>query len=89
MYIFTNSVDKSKLKYINSPVNDIIPINIIGIIGALIMSLYDSVLVTGCDENYIYFNDPMTVEVKKAPINDFREAWIQMGNKQLQLQKSQ
>ena len=53
------------------------------------MSLYDSVLVTGCDENYIYFNDPMTVEVKKAPINDFREAWIQMGNKQLQLQKSQ
>ncbi|GKU84906.1 hypothetical protein NCCP28_43020 [Niallia sp. NCCP-28] len=46
-----------------------------------------SVLVTGYGENYIYFSDPMTVGVKKAPINDFREAWIQVENKQLQLQK--
>ncbi|MGE7609799.1 hypothetical protein ACQKML_24815 [Peribacillus frigoritolerans] len=35
-----------------------------------------SVLVTGYDENYIAFNDPMTVEVKKTPTNDFREAWV-------------
>jgi hypothetical protein len=44
-------------------------------------------LVTGYDENYIYFNDPMTVEVKKTPINDFREAWIQMGKQAITLQK--
>ena len=37
-----------------------------------------SVLVTGYDENYIYFNDSMTVEVK-TNINDFRNVWIQMG----------
>nr|WP_251030380.1 C39 family peptidase [Bacillus sp. ISL-35] len=39
-----------------------------------------SVLVTGYDENFIYFNDPLTVEKnKKAPIKDFAEAWVQMG----------
>lgn len=39
-----------------------------------------SVLVTGYDKNYIYFNDPLTGEKnKKAPIADFEAAWIQMG----------
>lgn len=38
-----------------------------------------SVLVTGYDEEYIYFNDPMKAEIRKAPINNFREAWVQMG----------
>lgn len=37
-----------------------------------------SVLVTGYDKKYIYFNDPLGRN-KKAPINDFREAWVQMG----------
>ncbi|MFC4558593.1 C39 family peptidase [Virgibacillus kekensis] len=37
-----------------------------------------SVLVTGYDEKFIYFNDPLN-RTDKAPINDFKEAWIQMG----------
>lgn len=39
-----------------------------------------SVLITGYDEKYIYFNDPLTGEKnKKAPIKDFEESWVQMG----------
>ena len=39
-----------------------------------------SVLITGYDQNYIYFNDPLTgVKNKKAPIKDFEESWVQMG----------
>ncbi|SDM12237.1 C39 family peptidase [Sediminibacillus halophilus] len=38
-----------------------------------------SVLVTGYDESYIYFNDPLAKQQRKAPINAFREAWVQMG----------
>ncbi|MCM3575803.1 MULTISPECIES: C39 family peptidase [Mesobacillus] len=39
-----------------------------------------SVLITGYDENFIYFNDPLTGEKnKKAPMKDFVEAWVQMG----------
>ncbi|WP_237648713.1 C39 family peptidase [Sediminibacillus terrae] len=38
-----------------------------------------SVLVTGYDETYIYFNDPLAKKQRKAPINDFKEAWVQMG----------
>jgi uncharacterized protein YvpB len=39
-----------------------------------------SVLITGYDENYVYFNDPLTGEKnKKAPMKDFMEAWVQMG----------
>ncbi|CAM3980612.1 Peptidase C39-like domain-containing protein [Mesobacillus thioparans] len=39
-----------------------------------------SVLITGYDENFAYFNDPLTGEKnKKAPIKDFVEAWVQMG----------
>lgn len=40
-----------------------------------------SVLITGYDEEYIYFNDPLTGEKnKKAPITDFEESWVQMGS---------
>lgn len=39
-----------------------------------------SVLVTGYDKEYVYFNDPLTGEKnKKAPMQDFTEAWVQMG----------
>ena len=39
-----------------------------------------SVLVTGYDQKYVYFNDPLTGEKnKKAPMQDFTEAWVQMG----------
>ncbi|WP_053218830.1 C39 family peptidase [Virgibacillus senegalensis] len=38
-----------------------------------------SVLVTGYDEKFIYFNDPLAKKQRKAPINDFKEAWVQMG----------
>ncbi|WP_312095685.1 C39 family peptidase [Niallia sp.] len=40
-----------------------------------------SVLLTGYDETYIYFNDPLTgAKNKKAPIKDFEESWVQMGS---------
>lgn len=40
-----------------------------------------SVLITCYDEEYIYFNDPLTGEKnKKAPITDFEESWVQMGS---------
>lgn len=38
-----------------------------------------SVLVTGYDEEYIYFNDPIRADIRKAPIKGFKEAWVQMG----------
>ncbi|KAF0816413.1 hypothetical protein KIS4809_4810 [Bacillus sp. ZZV12-4809] len=39
-----------------------------------------SVLLTGYDQDYMYFNDPLTGEKnKKAPITDFEKAWVQMG----------
>ncbi len=41
-----------------------------------------SVLVTGYDENYIYFNDPLNY-TNFADINTFKEAWIQMGSQAL------
>lgn len=37
-----------------------------------------SVLVTGYDHEYIYFNDPLQRD-SKAKINDFNAAWAQMG----------
>lgn len=40
-----------------------------------------SVLITGYDENYVYFNEPLTGEKnKKTAISDFEEAWVQMGS---------
>jgi uncharacterized protein YvpB len=39
-----------------------------------------SVLITGYDQQFIYFNDPLSGEQnKKAPIRDFEESWVQMG----------
>ncbi|MFE8703333.1 C39 family peptidase [Cytobacillus sp. FJAT-54145] len=39
-----------------------------------------SVLITGYDQQFIYFNDPLTGEKnKKAPLVDFEESWVQMG----------
>lgn len=38
-----------------------------------------AVLITGYDRNYIYFNDPIDGKSKKAPFNDFVDAWVQMG----------
>jgi uncharacterized protein YvpB len=40
-----------------------------------------SVLLTGYDLQFVYFNDPLTGEKnKKAPIKDFEESWVQMGS---------
>ena len=40
-----------------------------------------SVLLTGYDQQFIYFNDPLTgAKNKKAPITDFKESWVQMGS---------
>ncbi|WP_112181691.1 MULTISPECIES: C39 family peptidase [Paraliobacillus] len=38
-----------------------------------------SVLVTGYDQEYIYFNDPLNATKRKVSITSFEEAWIQMG----------
>ncbi|GAE28321.1 hypothetical protein JCM9140_4538 [Halalkalibacter wakoensis JCM 9140] len=39
-----------------------------------------SVLVTGFDDDYVYFNDPLAnVKNRKIPQRDFVEAWEQMG----------
>jgi uncharacterized protein YvpB len=38
-----------------------------------------SVLVTGYDENYIYFNDPLGYQ-SHAPRQEFEDAWRQMGS---------
>ncbi len=39
-----------------------------------------SVLITGYDNDYVYFNDPLMGEKdKRAPKQDFIDAWVQMG----------
>ncbi|MCD5325046.1 MULTISPECIES: C39 family peptidase [Pontibacillus] len=38
-----------------------------------------SVVITGYDQDFMYFNDPLTGKKKKAPKDDFKEAWVQMG----------
>ena len=43
-----------------------------------------SVLITGYDRNYVYFNDPLTGKKnRKAPIDDFEKSWVQMGSQAL------
>jgi uncharacterized protein YvpB len=40
-----------------------------------------SVLVTGFDPNYIYFNDPLAnIKNRKVPISSFKRGWEQMGS---------
>ncbi|WP_243355406.1 C39 family peptidase [Bacillus litorisediminis] len=40
-----------------------------------------SVLLTGYDEQFVYFNDPLTGEKnKKAPMIEFVQSWTQMGS---------
>ncbi|MRG85225.1 C39 family peptidase [Salinibacillus xinjiangensis] len=46
-----------------------------------------SVLVTGYDEDYVYFNDPLERK-KKAPFDDFLDAWVQMGKQAVTIEKS-
>jgi len=41
-----------------------------------------SVLITGYDEKYVYFNDPLDRE-SKAPMEHFKDAWEQMGKQAL------
>ncbi|HEY4552464.1 MAG TPA: C39 family peptidase [Bacillaceae bacterium] len=49
-----------------------------------------SVLITGYDREYIYFNDPLTGQKnKKAPISDFEKSWVQMGSQALTYQLDQ
>lgn len=47
-----------------------------------------SVLVTGYDDNYIYFNDPLAGITKKAPIREFHDAWVQMGKQAITIKPS-
>ncbi|MBS4200088.1 C39 family peptidase [Bacillus sp. FJAT-49732] len=43
-----------------------------------------SVLITGYDDQFVYFNDPLTgIKNKKAPIKDFEKSWVQMGSQAL------
>jgi uncharacterized protein YvpB len=40
-----------------------------------------SVVITGFDQNYVYFNDPLNPEAnRKKPLADFKAAWEQMGS---------
>lgn len=41
-----------------------------------------AVLITGYDENFIYFNDPLNYQ-NYASKNEFIEAWVQMGSQAL------
>ncbi|WP_374706863.1 C39 family peptidase [Bacillus sp. J14TS2] len=43
-----------------------------------------SVLITGYDQHFVYFNDPLTGKKnKKAAIKDFEQSWLQMGSQAL------
>jgi uncharacterized protein YvpB len=49
--------------------------------GAIEITYYEhSVVVTGYNEQFVYFNDPLSGEKnKKAPKSEFIDAWVQMG----------
>lgn len=46
-----------------------------------------AVVLTGYDDKYIYFSDPLKKE-KKAPIESFEEAWVQMGKQAITIVQS-
>jgi uncharacterized protein YvpB len=56
--------------------------------GPIKITYYEhSVVITGYDNDYIYFNDPLSGEKnKKAPKADFLEAWVQMGRQAIAYQ---
>lgn len=45
-----------------------------------VTSYEHSVLITGYDANYVYFNDPLSGTTKKKPINDVKTGWEQLGS---------
>jgi uncharacterized protein YvpB len=49
--------------------------------GVIEITYYEhSVVITGYDKQFIYFNDPLSGEKnKKAPKREFIDAWVQMG----------
>ncbi|MBB5324425.1 uncharacterized protein YvpB [Anoxybacillus tepidamans] len=58
--------------------------------GPIKITYYEhSVVITGYDNDYIYFNDPLTGEKnKKAPKADFLDAWVQMGRQAITYQSN-
>jgi uncharacterized protein YvpB len=56
--------------------------------GPIKITYYEhSVVITGYDQDFIYFNDPLTGEKnKKAPKADFLDAWAQMGRQAITYQ---
>jgi uncharacterized protein YvpB len=58
--------------------------------GPIKITYYEhSVVMTGYDNDYIYFNDPLSGEKnKKAPKAEFLEAWVQMGRQAIAYQSN-
>lgn len=56
--------------------------------GPIKITYYEhSVVITGYDQDYIYFNDPLSDQKnKKAPKDDFLAAWVQMGKQAITYQ---
>ncbi|ANB62210.1 C39 family peptidase [Anoxybacteroides amylolyticum] len=56
--------------------------------GTIKITYYEhSVVITGYDQDYIYFNDPLSGQKnKKAPKDDFLAAWVQMGKQAITYQ---
>jgi uncharacterized protein YvpB len=58
--------------------------------GPIQVTYYEhSVVITGYDDNYIYFNDPLSDQKnKKAPKAEFLDAWVQMGRQAITYQSN-